>query len=527
MSRPRSPISSPLRAALPAFVLCASLVGQKHDESVPEELGELAFPVSTEDPVVQAAFERATLLLHSFEYEDAREVYRDLQQREPELAIAYWGEAMTHYRPIWRQEDVEDARAVLARLAPTPAARRELAGSDVERGLLGTVEVLFGEGTRNERWTGYRDALAELSRRHPHHVEIGAFHMLSVLGSSLDGRDTRMYMQAAAIGEHFYRREPRHPGLLHYLIHSYDDPIHAPLGLRMARAYDKVAPGAEHALHMPSHIYLALGMWPETVAANIRSVAAADARRERKGLGPDARGWHAFLWLAYAHLQLGEFDAARALLAECGRFVDEHGSKRIRAHFAQLRALLAIDTRAFDDELVRKPVDTTDLPGHVRTLDLWVRGRILLADGDDDAFDRLVAGIPVEGIDLGVATSEATAAASCCAPGGGGERPEAARARAITGLLLRAARAERDDDLAAASALYRRAADAEDGLPLDFGPPESVPAHEEYAAFLERTGEGGAAARAAWQAALRRAPGRRRATSALEDEATAPVRPGR
>lgn len=498
--------------SFPILLLCAAPLAAQHGT----ELGRLSFPTSATDHRAQAEFERATLLLHSFEYEDARECYRRAQEIEPGLAIAHWGEALTHYRPIWRQEDVEEARAALERLAPTPQARAAKAGTDLERGMLGAVEALFGEGLRRDRWTAYSTAMNELRDRFPHHVEVGAFAMLAMMGTSFEGRDAGLYMRAAAVGEHYYRREPRHPGLLHYLIHCYDDPVHAPLGLRMARAYDEVAPGAEHALHMPSHIYLALGMWRETVDANIRSIAAADARRAAKKLDADARGWHAFLWQAYAHLQLGETEAARAMLEEGARFIEELPSTRIRAHYCLLRGLYAVDTRAFDDPLVRLEVDRSDLRYGAKSMDLWVAGQIALADGDRTAFESVIADLPVPnelltryGAPSWSEASGQTAAASCCVPDSD-DRPGSQTGRAITSLLLHAADAEASGDHARARDLFEAAANAEDEMGLDFGPPDSIPAHEELAAFLDRIGQREKAAEH-WAAALARAPGRLRA----------------
>lgn len=480
-------------------------------------LGELSFPTSARAEATQAWFLRGMLLLHSFEYDDAAEAFRAARQREPQLAIAHWGEAMTHYRPIWRQEDVDAAQAVLAGLAPTAAGRRALCGSDVERGLLGAAEVLFGPGRRPERWTGYSEAMQALSARHPHDVEIGALCCLSILGTSLDGRDMRTYMRAAAVGEHFYRREPQHPGLLHYLIHCYDDPVHAPLGLRMAKSYDRVAPAAAHALHMPSHIYLALGMWPETVAANVRSVAAADARRAAKGLDADERGWHSFLWLGYGHLQLGDFAAARALLEEAARYVDDHPqSRRILEHFCQLRMLFAVDTRAFDDVLVVREVDRGMLGGWHRANADWVRGRVALARGDAAAAtaiaEELAASVPAT-----MPAASAADAATCCAPAGRyGTSRQSALAASVAACALRAAVAEHRGELAAAEAALREAAGQAVEMDLDFGPPEAVPAHEELAAFLHRTGRAAEAAES-WRTALLRAPGRLRAVQGLAE----------
>ena len=481
-----------IRPSLGLACLIFSAAAQA-DPYTGEEIGELTFPVSTDSAAVQDLFERGMLLLHSFEYEDARTTFREVRDREPDLAIAAWAEALTHYRPIWRQEDVSDAQTALTQLAPTAAERARKAGSDVERGLLGAVEVLFGDGDRVARWTGYRDTMAQLAGRHPFHIEVGALYTLSILGTSFDGRDTRTYMRAAAEGEQYFIRAPRHPGLLHYLIHSYDDPIHAPLGLRMARVYDRVAPGAEHALHMPSHIYLALGMWPETVASNQRSIAAADLRRDRLQLDANARGWHAFLWKAYAHLQLGETDTCRDMLAECGRFVDELPSQRIRFHYMHLRAVYAVDTRDFDDVLVTRTIDRKGTRRQIGAFDRWVEGMTRIGGTDKDAarVQQILSELddvsgPSITAELATAGDLGTSAATCCVPSttdSGGTAPSRGTrlAYAVASSLLRATQAEASGQITEAESMYRQAAALEDAMDLDFGPPESVPAHEELA----------------------------------------------
>ena len=496
--------------------------GHQHpDHHAPDQLGSLEFPTSAATVRGQELFERGMLNLHSFEYDEARMTFRELREKEPDLAIAAWGEALTHYRPIWKQEDLKDARAVLAALGDTREARAAKAGSDVERGLLGAVEVLFAEGSRSGRWVGYADAMGALSKRHPHHTEIGALHCLAILGTSLDGRDTRTYMRAAAVGQHFYMREPRHPGLLHYLIHCYDDPIHAPLGLPMARAYDQVAPDAEHALHMPSHIYLALGMWPETVAANIRSVAAADKRVARMGWTAERRGWHAFLWQGYGHLQLGETKAARAMLKEAYEHAHALPEQRIRFHFCHLRSVYAMDTRDFGDPLVAAEMDLTGIRNGVYAMERWVRGQVLLNQGDIDGCRALVKALEEETPDLrrpsgsviaastGAASAQAPAeSATCCAPTPSyGPSRQATWAALVTIHLLRGAIAERTGDPNAAMEHLKEAVACEAEMQLDFGPPESIPANEELARFLEH--HGGMGSVPYWRAALERAPGRR------------------
>jgi hypothetical protein len=196
--------------------------------------------------------------------------------------MAYWGEAMTFNQPVWQRTSPDLAKAALNKLAPAADARRAKAPTEKEQDWIGAVERLYGSGDKLARDLAYADAMKRMAEKYANDDEVKAFYALSLLGTSHNGRDVAIYMRAAAIAEQIYAKNPQHPGAAHYLIHCYDDPIHAPLGLRFADAYSKIAPAASHALHMPSHIYVAMGMWDESAAINERSVKAADARARRE-----------------------------------------------------------------------------------------------------------------------------------------------------------------------------------------------------------------------------------------------------
>jgi tetratricopeptide (TPR) repeat protein len=305
--------------------------------AAPADLGHVDFPNSGAPPA-QPAFARGVLLLHSFEYEDAREAFQEAERIDPAFALAYWGEAMTHNHPLWREQDREAALAALAKLAPTAEERRAKAPTERERGYLGALELLYAEGDKVERDLAYSRAMGELAGRYPDDLEARAFFALSILGTAQGVRDFGVYMRAGAVAEEVFAADPRHPGAPHYLIHSYDDPIHAPLGVRAARVYAKIAPAASHAQHMISHIYVALGLWEESVEANVKAVEVSAERRERKALGVDALNYHALHWLEYSYLQLGRFEDARALLERMATYAAESGSARALWHRAAMRA---------------------------------------------------------------------------------------------------------------------------------------------------------------------------------------------
>jgi len=228
----------------------------------------------------QSDFLRGLALLHNFEYGPAAEHFRKAEQLFPGFAMAYWGEAMTQNHAVWHEQDLPAARAVLARLGATPEARQAKAPTQREKLYLHSIEVLYGDGTKAERDQKYESAMADLHWKFPEDVDATSFYALAILGSADQGRDFATYMRAAAVLEEIFPQNPRHPGVVHYLIHCYDDPIHAPLGLRAARIYSKIAPAAGHAQHMTSHIFLALGMWDDVVKANETATAVVNRQRQ-------------------------------------------------------------------------------------------------------------------------------------------------------------------------------------------------------------------------------------------------------
>jgi hypothetical protein len=282
-------------------------------------------------PAAQTDFLDGLALLHDFEYPAAAAAFRRAEAADPGFAMAYWGEAMTFNHPIWMQQDLKAARDALNKLAPTPAARRARAMTDREKEYLDAVEILYGDGSKEERDFRFEDALAKLHARYPDDVDAAAFYGLAILGTAHAGRDIATYMRAAGVLEEAWVNHREHPGLVHYLIHSYDDPAHAPLGLRAARIYAKIAPDAGHAQHMTSHIFLALGMWQEVVQANIAAMANVDRARKAEGKGP-ARCGHYPTWLGYGYLQLGQVDKARSAVASCRRLSRIAGRDRSSRH---------------------------------------------------------------------------------------------------------------------------------------------------------------------------------------------------
>jgi len=343
------------------------------------ELGKIDFPTSG-SAAAQPAFLKGVLLLHSFEYDDAKEAFVEAQQADPGFAMAYWGEAMTYNHAVWQQTAPDQAKAALARLAPAAEGRLAKAPTAKEKDWLTSLESLYGPGDKLTRDRAYAEHMRRMHERYPADDEVTAFYALALLGTSHAGRDFAIYMKAAALVEQVYARNPQHPGAAHYLIHSYDDPIHAPLGLRYADAYSKIAPAASHALHMPSHIYFALGMWDEASSINERSMKAADARREAKQLDVEARGFHAMLWLVYGYAQQGRFEEARSLLAQMDADAKASGSVRTRSHLALARAAWLVESRKWGE--AKAPVVAKGLGTDAAIADLFAIGMAAIRSGN-------------------------------------------------------------------------------------------------------------------------------------------------
>jgi tetratricopeptide (TPR) repeat protein len=234
-------------------------------------LGKISFPNSG-SPSAQPAFVRGVLLLHSFEYDDAIAAFREAQKADPGFALAYWGEALSYNQPLWLNENLDKARAVLERLravqrpgqtqgqsrGPAPLA----APTARERGYLEAVERLFGAGDKKSRDLAYADRMGQLHAQFAEDDEASAFYALALLSTIPPGeRNLPVSMKAGEIALAVLKRNPEHPGANHYALHAFDDGEHAARALQAARTYARIAPASSHARHMPSHVFLPLGMW--------------------------------------------------------------------------------------------------------------------------------------------------------------------------------------------------------------------------------------------------------------------------
>lgn len=323
-------------------------------------LGRIEFPNSG-NAAAQVPFLRGVKLLHNFEYSDAVQSFQAAEKADADFVLAYWGEAMAHNYALWAEQHTDSARAVLAKLGPTREVRAAKAKTPRERMWLDTVETLYGQGTKFERDVAYAEKMDALAAAYPSDVEAQVFDALATLGRSHGVRNEANYLKSAAILEKLFPTHGQHPGVVHYMIHSYDDPAHAKLGLKAALLYDKIAPESPHALHMTSHIFLALGMWPETIAAN-RAAAARAAEMTGGMPGRHHLGGcgHGSIWLVYAELQMGK-DASQDIEKCQSVAFEPAGLERSQTVIGEQEAGVG----GWSDMVLRRGIETGEWPTEV------------------------------------------------------------------------------------------------------------------------------------------------------------------
>jgi tetratricopeptide (TPR) repeat protein len=459
------------------------------------------------------------LLLHSFEYDDAIAAFREAQRLAPGFAMAYWGEAMCFNQPLWRNEDVAKARAALSKLAPTPVERQAKAPTAREKAYLDAVERLYGlrgggpgvndVGTQAARDLAYADRMADLSRQYPQDDEAAAFYALALLATIPENeRNVAVSQKAGAIALAVLKKNPDHPGAAHYALHAFDDGEHAAMGLQAARTYARIAPASSHALHMPSHVFLPLGMWDEAVASDEHSFAVSVDRVKRLKLSMAQADFHSLSWLHYEYLQQGRFSKARETMqtvqkalaegtspAEAGRHDDMHhveseigrgfGPLSLKNELASMKARLVVESAAWADMKGQSSFDNVD--------ELLALGIASIGLGDaaraDAALEHMQTAVTV------IPERDA--------------REVAEIMRIELDGLSRLSRGDRAGALAALA----QAAAAESKRPRPIARPYPIkPAHEFYGEILLGTGDA-AKAVTEFQAALSRSP--RRALSLL------------
>lgn len=468
-----------------AFVIllgCTS--GNKQSKS---KLGEIHF-TATGKTEAQPFFEKGLLLLHSFEYEDAAEQFNKARTIDPGFTMAYWGEAMTHNHNLWRYMNFDKANVVLHQLGSSPEERVNKGKTEIEKDFIKAVNILYSKGTLKEVYGRYADWLGELYKKYPGNDEVAAFYSVALIGSVTEGRDDKIYEHAAQIAKEVLKRNPRHPGALHYLIHAYDDPNHAGLAIATADKYSTVAPEAGHALHMPTHIYLALGMWDKVVSSNIEAWQAGVNRKQRKGLNNDALNYHSFHWLQYGYLQQGNAARAKKMVEEMKDFCVALSSSRARSHMIYLKTTYAVETNDFTSPLADIDFKHDDLNIVTRAENYFVKGMQAFYKKDGALLENIIN--QMTSVRL-VDKERASGGIGICG-NVSSEKPTMldVQQAEVMELELKAMQARLHNNAAATEQFLKQAVNLESNISYAYGPPTIVkPSFELYGEWLLENGK--------------------------------------
>jgi len=286
-----------------------------HHALTEQEVGSVHFETScTKD--ITGSFNRAVALLHSFQYEQTRQAFAQIAQEHPECAMAQWGIAMSHYHGLWDSGDIPAGRQALRKAQQIAAAN--LSTTERENAYIGALAEIYQEDgkDRTAHAQAFEQKMGALQATFPADSEAAIFHALSLaITAPKTDKTFANQRKCGEILEPILAKQPHHPGIAHYLIHCYDNPVLAEKGLSAARMYAKIAPASAHANHMPSHIFTRVGSWEESISSNLQSaeLATKDEAASANGEARDQR-LHAMDYLEYAYLQSGRLAQAKAVL---------------------------------------------------------------------------------------------------------------------------------------------------------------------------------------------------------------------
>jgi tetratricopeptide (TPR) repeat protein len=476
--------------------LCLALLlvaGGQVAGAQPSRLGKVDFP-ATGSREALAHFERGVGALHSFWFEEALEAFRAATAADPGFLMGYWGEAMAHNHPLWAEQDTEAARKVLAKIGDTSRVTPR------ERAYMAAVRVLYGEGDKLARDRAYAAAMERVYREYPDDLEAAIFYSLALLGTVRPGdKGYRAQAAAGAIALDVFAKNPNHPGAAHFIIHAFDDPEHAILALPAARRYAQIAPEAHHARHMPSHIFIQLGMWPEAAASNESSWEASVNWVNRKKLPGALRDFHSLHWLLYVYLQQGRWRKAEEILALRQKTLTESGdvagasrTGRNDRYYADMAAEWVVETEQWDKAgqlfaaMAGAPSGAGEGAGHVH-------GPAPASSGSTPTRARVlgayVCGMAAAQRNAADADKEASALQQMSQQLADAGIPYAARVVEVLALQVTALARAREGNYAKAVEAMERATRLEEEMSPPSGPPDLIkPAHELFGEILLAAG---------------------------------------
>jgi tetratricopeptide (TPR) repeat protein len=484
-----------------ASALGLAAVAQHPHHGEAPKLGTIAFETQC-TAEASARFRQGLGWLHSFEYEQAAQTFAEAAAADPQCAIAHWGIAMSQYHPLWAPPSAAELQKGADALARAQAGA---SASERERAFIAALAAFYQSPERLDhkaRATAYSEAMRKLHQRYPQDQEAAIFYALSLIAAGTMDKDPgyAKERQAALILNRILAVAPDHPGVAHYLIHGFDYPALAELALPAARRYAGIAPASPHAQHMPSHIFVRLGLWKEAIGSNLASESASRSYARAHGL-PDSSSerLHAMDYLAYAYLQTGQDRDAERILAQL------NGIRRADPPvFTVAYAATAIPARLALERRRWQEAASLELQDNVRNLapldDFeWAKAHLHFARSVGAARSGKVEAARAEAEKL------RTIEASLNVPAGTYDwRMPVAVERQIATAWVAAAEGQKDD----AVRLMRAAADLDDATEKHPVTPGAIlPAREQLGELLLELGRGRDAL-TEYESALKRAPGR-------------------
>ncbi len=319
----------------------AALRADMSSAAPPDQLGKINFPTSC-TAEVQPTIEKGVALLHSFQYKESEQTFTDAAARDAKCAMAHWGKAMALYHQLW---DFPNDKTLKEGRKDIETAQKLHSTNPREQGFINAAAAFFqkkSKMTHADRIKAYSAALEHFSGENPGDVEIASFYALSLVSLSYEDQKNEIAdrQKAISILEPLLQQHPDHPGVAHYMIHATDRPELAPQGLEAARRYAAIAPDSAHAIHMPSHIFVRLGLWQDSIASNI-TANASGAHAAEMHLAESHYQTHAMDFLSYSYLQSGQEAKARELIEHTDHVVgaNEESKAEHRAYFAARTAL--------------------------------------------------------------------------------------------------------------------------------------------------------------------------------------------
>jgi tetratricopeptide (TPR) repeat protein len=307
------------------------------DSSAPplDQLGKVNFPTSC-SAQVQPTIEKGVALLHSFQYTESGKAFADAAAREPKCAIAYWGKAMALYYQLW---EFPDDKKMKEGRKDIEKAQKLRPGTQREQGFITSAAAFYANRSKlshADRIKAYSSSLDKLHAVNPSDVDVSAFYALSLVSLAEEDVDSISNLKKAiSILDPLLQQHPGHPGVAHYLIHATDKPELASQGLEAARRYAAIAPDSAHALHMPSHIFVRLGLWQDSINSNLAAITSA-AHAAELHLAESHYQTHAMDFLSYSYLQRGQEAKAREVIEHMDHVVgaSEENKAEHRAYLA-------------------------------------------------------------------------------------------------------------------------------------------------------------------------------------------------